>query len=201
MSCEACAQNVCESKQLMATASELAVAEPQASRLHEATTKCEAAGFNIYDVRDQRAFPPITYTAGEPEYGVITADPNAGLRLAQSRQLTLEGFNSGCVNPQGCVSNAQDGFACAGPVKEQTPFMRALYNDLNGPVAPGNFEYNPPSYVMGVKLDTVNSVTGWEQGTGGRPRWQAAGNVSPCTQTGAGPSGSQGAGASVGARK
>ena len=152
---------------------------PQTSRLHEATTECAAAGFNVYQTSDTRGSPPISYTAGEPRYGMLSADTNAGLRLPQSRPLNLDAYNSGCVNPQGCVSNPADGFTCSGPLQKPSMFLESLYQDLNAPFDPAKLEYNPPAYMMGIKNGTANSVTGWAKTATGLA-WMGAGNVQPC---------------------
>ena len=152
----------------MATAS----AEQPPSRLHETTSHCDAAGYRIYNTVDERRFPDVTYKSGEPQYGVLAADVNADLSLPQARPLSIESFNSGCLNPQGCVSNALDGFACPGPVKRLPAAMSALFAELNSPFAPENFEMQPPpSYVVGVKATGINSVLGWQKGPDGKPLW------------------------------
>lgn len=61
--------------------------------------------------------------------------------------------------------------------------MKLLYDDLNGPFMAGDFEYAPPSYMMGIKLNTVNSVTGWGMGAGGRPVWEEKSTRIPCAAT------------------
>jgi hypothetical protein len=150
------------------------------AKAHAVTTTCDAAGFNRYDTTMTGSGPPIQYTAGEPEYGVITNDVNAGLRLPQSRPLNLEEFNSGCVNPQGCVD--QKGYVCPGPVKTLSPFMSALYDELQSPVAPHSFDETvPPAYVTGIKETGVNSVAGWAR-DGSQLLWQAqSSNQQTCT--------------------
>ena len=138
--------------------------------MHAATTTCNEAGFKMYSTTDGRRLPGITYLSGEPSYGVVSTDVNSQLRLPQARPMTIESFNSGCVNPHGCVSG--DGFTCAGPVKSLAPAVRALYAELNSPFAPGSFELKPPpSYVVGVKASGINSVLGWQQGPDGKPIW------------------------------
>ena len=158
----------------IATASE---GHPEA---HAVVTQCKQAGFNKYDTMAQGSGPAILYTAGEPEYGVLTNDVNAGLRLPQARPLSLEQFNSGCVNPQGCVS--QKGYTCPGERKTLSPFMSALYDELQSPVAPDGFDFEtPPAYVTGVKATTVNSVAGWAR-DGSQLVWQSQSrNAQACT--------------------
>ena len=139
-------------------------------RLHEAQTACTRVGFNVTDSKDTYKHPAIFYDAAMPQYGMVSADPNAGLRMPQSRKLVLESFNSGCVNPHGCVNN--DGYECTGPVKQMSPHMAAVYEELNRPFAPNAFEYDPPAYVMGIKNNSVNSVTGWQTADNGEPKWK-----------------------------
>lgn len=154
---------------------------PDPARAHEAVTKCEPMGFNTYETLDQRASPAITYLSGEPSYGMITADTNAGLRMPQSRPLNLDAYNSGCVNPHTCVSSTELGFGCSGPVQQQAPMMEMLYNDLNSPFLSSEFEYTPKQYVMGIKNNTVNSVSGWNRGKAeGTYVWQESAVKVPC---------------------
>ena len=155
----------------------------QHSRLHAMETACEHRGFNTYETVDKRVLPSIISTSGEPNYGTITADVNAGLRFPQSRQMNLENFNSGCINPYGCVSNVEEGFACSGPLKEPSPALSTLYKHLNSPYAPNSFEMkNPPEYVVGIKESSVNSVLGWQR----KPNdptvleWHANAHREPC---------------------
>ncbi len=152
------------------------------SRLHDTTTRCEDAGFRVTDTVDQRVLPPVSYLSGEPTYGMLSVDVNGGLRLPQSRPLTVEAYNTGCVNPHGCVNNEQDGFGCLGPVKKESPFMRALYTELQMPYAPDSFEMQPPpDYVVGTKATGVNSVTGWRVTPEGRYLWeQESTQAVPC---------------------
>lgn len=86
-------------------------------------------GFNTYETLDQRASPAITYLSGEPSYGMITADTNAGLRMPQSRPLNLDAYNSGCVNPHTCVSSTELGFGCSGPLQQQVSLVRSYPHD------------------------------------------------------------------------
>jgi hypothetical protein len=140
--------------------------ESQASRLHATETHCKSAGFNTYETLDSRAFPPITYTSGEPTYGAVTADVNAGLRLPQSRPFSVDTFNSGCVNPHGCVNNAEGGFRCPGPVQTQTPTMRALFDELYAPFAPPGLEMSPPPRLRGGRESRRNQ---FRRGVAARP--------------------------------
>jgi hypothetical protein len=110
---------------------------------------------------------------------MITADTNAGLRMPQARPLTLDAYNSGCVNPHACVASAELGFNCSGPVQQQAPMMKMLYNDLNSPFLSTDFEYTPQQYMMGIKFNTVNSVTGWNRDAAGGYVWQEAATKVP----------------------
>ena len=146
--------------------------EVKPSLLHDATTVCQATGFNTYQSGNEQGYPQVYYTSGEPRYGMVVTDFNAGLRLPQSRPLVIDSYNSGCLNPHGCVNNQRDGFTCGGPVKVQTKYMRALYDDLNGPYAPNDFDLEPPAYVMGIKNGGINSVTGWAKNASGQLVWE-----------------------------
>lgn len=145
-----------------------------------AVTNCREAGFGKFDRLAKGSGPPILYTAGEPEYGVLTNDVNAGLRLPQARALSLEHFNSGCATLHGCVS--QKGYTCPGPPKTMSPFMSAMYDELQAPMAPDGFDLaTPPEYVTGVKTATVNSVAGWVR-DGAQLVWQSQSqNTEACT--------------------
>ena len=153
---------------------------PDAPRAHEATTKCEPFGFNTYETVDQRVLPKITYLSGEPAYGMITADTNAGLRMPQSRQFNIDAYNSGCVNPHSCVNSNELGFGCSGPVQQPAPMMKLLYDDLNAPFLSSDFEYKPTQYMMGIKNNTVNSVTGWNRDPAGTFVWEEGATTIPC---------------------
>ena len=151
--------------------------------MHATETRCEPMGFNMYETVDVRTMPAISYTSGEPRYGAITSDVNAGLRLPQARPLSLETFNSGCVNPHGCVSNFEDGFKCPGPLKTTNAQLSTLFDDLYAPYAPDNFEMmSPPAYVVGIKSTGVNSVLGWQSASKGALEWQLDSSRMTCAQ-------------------
>ena len=151
------------------------------ARMYSTETSCEPVSFNKYETTDKRTLPTISYTSGEPSYGTITADVNAGLRFPQARQLSIETYNSGCVNPYGCVSNPQEGFACHGAPKEPSPAISKLYSVLNKPYAPRSFELErPPDYVVGIKENGVNSVSGWQLDAAGKWEWQRDAHPEPC---------------------
>lgn len=148
--------------------------------MYSAETSCEPISFNTYETLDKQ-MPATAYSTGEPSYGMITADVNAGLRLPQARPMNVETYNSGCVNPYGCVSNPQEGVACAGPLKEPSPAILSLYSMLNKPFAPNGFEMkSPPAYVVGVKEKGVNSVSGWQVDAAGTWEWQRDAHTQPC---------------------
>ncbi len=147
------------------------------ARFHESTTTCEKTGVGTFDTRDGRVWPAIADLGGEPRYGMLSADANAGLRMPQARKLSLDAYNSGCVNPHGCVNT--EGFGCPGPVAAMGEELTQLYDELNKPAAPGRFEYSPPSYMMGIKSGTANSVTGWDVGADGQMAWKTGEQATP----------------------
>lgn len=147
------------------------------ARLHESATSCEQTGVGTFDTRDGLIWPAVAYMSGEPRYGMLSADANAGMRMPQSRKLSLDAYNSGCLNPHGCVNT--EGFKCTGPVASMGEELTELFTELNKSAAPAGFEYNPPSYMMGIKMDTVNSVTGWAVGADGQMAWKSSKQATP----------------------
>jgi len=154
--------------------------ETDTSRLHVGVSACASTAFNIYETTDLTTSSTILASAGEPKYGMLTVDSNAGLRQPQARSSHAESYNSGCTNPHGCVSNPKEGFLCPGSVRTQSPTMRKLYDELNRPYA-ANFDMlDPPEYVVGIKENSINSVSGWNDGgnrapiLGNVPRWKAS---------------------------
>ena len=141
---------------------------PDRAAAHEAATTCSEIRFNTFQTLDSRTAPAVSAAAPEPRYGEISRAPNLGLRFSQ-KTAGPESFNSGCVNPQGCVSS--QGFGCGGPARREPTYMAKLFDEMNAPLVDG-LEHNPPPYTMGVKNGSINSVTGWQTDPGGRPLWQ-----------------------------
>jgi len=113
--------------------------------------------------------------------GAITKGFNIGLSFPQSKPLNVETYNQGCADPWGCVDNL--GFSCKGAVSHFGPSMDAQFKRLNAAYEPSGLEYHPPAYAMGIKNGTVNSVTGWSRGAGGRPAWESHATTRlPCLQ-------------------
>lgn len=149
--------------------------------LHATVTSCQPISYNVYETLDKRSLPTVSQSSGEPHYGTITTDVNAGLRLPQARPMNIETFNSGCVNPHGCVSNIAEGFACPGPLKQPSSAISNLYDVLQAPYAPHNFEMKPPPpYVVGIKETSLNSVVGWRANKDGKQEWQTHAATQPC---------------------
>lgn len=148
----------------------LALAVPEAARMHDAQLSCgPTLAPQIFETKNDRTLPRTTYSSGEPHHGMITMDTNAKLTLPQSRPLTLDSFNSGCINPELCI-DAPDAM-CPGAIRKPSAEMVKRYDELYAPMAPGNFDLAAPAYVEGIKRDTVNSSSGWAT-QDGEPRWK-----------------------------
>ena len=107
--------------------------------------------------------PPLPDVMNYLKRGSIRHSPQAGLTNYQAPQMTYDMFNGGCVNPHGCKNSygysCQDGGKDPSLVEEnEAPSYAMLFASQVG-----NFEYNPPSYVMGVKDSGVNSNYGWKR--------------------------------------
>jgi hypothetical protein len=116
----------------------------------------------------------------EVERGSITKSWNAGLRNPQAKKLTVDTYNSGCVNPHGCVpgvsgnlSSEEPGFRCTGAAQTTGPALSKAYDFLNAPFLSGEYEFLPPKYMQGVKDFGPNSVTGWAHTASGGLLYQS----------------------------
>ena len=114
------------------------------------------------------------------ERGPITKAWNLGLRNPQAKKLTVDMYNSGCLDVHGCVPGVPGtlapgvpGFACTGAVQPMGAEMSAAYDYLNAPLLADGFEFHPPSYMMGIKDGGPNSVDGWRRAPGGGLAFQA----------------------------
>jgi hypothetical protein len=136
-------------------------------RMHTPVAYCREVGVRKYDTsnNDPDAEAPL-----EPRYGMISAAFNEGLRNPESKKGTVDAYNSGCINPQGCVNIDK---SCAGPLSKLSPGVSALYDSMQKTHVSPSFEFSPPEYVMGVKHNSINSVTGWSVRPDGKRTWQA----------------------------
>lgn len=135
---------------------------------HSEATRCGETALNTFEERNPDEF---SADCGEHcdafasvQRGAITKAFNVGLKPPQRKELNVDTYNQGCVNPWGCVSN--DGVSCLGTPQERfatTGFMHEQFRELNANYDPELSEYAPPSYAMGWKTGTANSVTGWQQ--------------------------------------
>ena len=136
----------------------------------------------MFEVKSTSAPPEIDVLQSENlQRGSITAAWNLGLRNPQAKLMSTEMYNSGCVNPQGCVNSL--GFKCVDqPVVRGGFALNSIYDTLNKPYMPDASEYKPPAYMMGMKNNTINSVTGWRKSGTGEFEWQqsAGKNASAC---------------------
>jgi hypothetical protein len=136
-----------------------------ATCLDNMSQSCQTIGFNKYEEQDMMLYPQIDVFP-LVERGNISPDWNAGLRMPQAKQITVDMYNSGCTAPWGCVSNT--GFRCNSGAKHseigkfydflQAPFMAGVYK--------GDLEYEPPEFMAGIKTGTFNSVNGWNAASG-----------------------------------
>ena len=103
------------------------------------------AGVNL--TKDGRLHPQITYSAQEPQYGMLTfnlKDSNNLRAVRMYAQPSIDSFNQGCINSHGCVNNT--GFTCMGS-KASPSQEKHLKNDLNMSYAPDNFDMKIPSRI------------------------------------------------------
>lgn len=140
--------------------------------LREDDSRCSEIGLNTFESRDTVRHPQVD-VMNMVARGAITKAWNLGLRNPQARRLTEDMYNGGCLDLHGCVPDADDdGFSCTGRVGSMGSAMSKAYDYLNQPMLPGNFEYQPPSYMMGIKNDGPNSVTGWQRLPNGSLAWE-----------------------------
>ena len=152
----------------------------QRPSLHAEARRCGEISLNTFEERNPDEFS--TSCGGDHcdafsdvKRGSISKAFNVGLKSPLRKEMNVDTYNQGCVNPWGCVNN--DGLLCVGSQEERRAswnFMREQYRDLNANYDPSLSELSPPSYSMGWKTGTVNSVTGWQRMPGSdRLVWQA----------------------------
>lgn len=153
--------------------------------LRDITTTCiernEQAGLNTFEEGSADPLPACGSDCdiySQVRRGAITKAFNLGLTFPQSKPLNVDTYNQGCLDPWGCVNN--EGFTCRGAASGFSPFMDERLRDLNLPLDPTRLEYHPPRYMMGIKDNSVNSVTGWQKDAAGRARWTQGLVPMPC---------------------
>jgi hypothetical protein len=134
--------------------------------VHVPVQYCREVGVRKYDTSNN---DPNAGASLEPRYGMISAAFNEGLRNPESKTGTVDAYNSGCINPQACINIDK---SCAGPLSKLSPAMDALYTSMEKSHVSPSFEFSPPEYVMGVKHNSINSVTGWGMLSNGKRTWQ-----------------------------
>jgi hypothetical protein len=144
--------------------------------LHDEHSRCSEIGLNTFEESDTVRYPQgdVMNTVAR---GAITKSWNLGLRNPQAKKLTVDMYNSGCVDLHGCVPGVPGdpdvpGFGCAGGVGSMGPAMSKAYNYLNSPLLADSFEFNPPDYMLGVKGSGPNSVDGWKRTPQGSLVWE-----------------------------
>ena len=130
--------------------------------LHNVTNSCTETSLNTWESTSTSLPPSIdVLNSSNLRRGMITSVPNLGLQQRQSKKMSYNHYNSGCLNPQGCVNSG--GVTCPGSVRQGSPEINSMYKFLNAPLMADNSEYYPPKYMMGWKAGSVNSVSGWEK--------------------------------------
>lgn len=144
--------------------------------LHAANTKCTEDRFNKFETKNTLKYPQgdIMNTVSR---GMVSPTWNLGLRNPQAKKLTIDHYNSGCVTPSGCVPQAPGGlapdvpgFQCFGTTESFGKEISKAYDYLNAPLLGDGFEFTPPSYMQGIKIDGPNSVSGWDRPSRGAAR-------------------------------
>jgi hypothetical protein len=142
--------------------------------LQAAETRCiqDSGRFNTFETENTLDYPQgdIMNTVAR---GMVSPVWNLGLRNPQAKKLTIDHYNGGCITPAGCVpdiSGEPDGFRCFGSKESFGKEITRAYNYLNAPLLADGFEYTPPSYMQGIKVDGPNAATGWERPLPGLPR-------------------------------
>lgn len=133
-------------------------------------TACGEIGFNTYETRNKMAYPEGD-VMNQVARGPIYKNWNAGLRNPQAKKLSVDVFNGGCDDSYGCVGVS--GFSCdAAGRKKSSPALDKAYAYLNAPFMEDGYEFDPPSYMMGIKDSGPNSVDGWKRTASGSVVWQ-----------------------------
>jgi hypothetical protein len=148
--------------------------------LHDEHSRCSEIGLNTFETLDTVRYPhgDIMNAVGV-ERGAITKSWNLGLRNPQAKKLTVDMYNSGCLDLHGCVPGvpgtlAPDvpGFGCGGRVGSMGPAMSKAYDFLNAPFLEDGFEFKPPDYMQGIRDAGPNSVLGWARAPSGIRVWE-----------------------------
>lgn len=153
-------------------------------RHHAASERCGETDLNTFEQRNPDEFSSSCGAYCDAfagvQRGAITKAFNVGLRMPQRKELNVDTYNQGCLNPWGCVNN--DGYSCVGPVEQRFgAFMRDQFRALNAPYDPSQAEYAaPPVYSMGWKSGGPNAVTGWLPSERGFIWEKAAPTQLPC---------------------
>lgn len=132
--------------------------------------KCGEISTNTFEDLNLARYPEGDIL-NEVKRGAIYKGWNLGLRNPQAKKLSIDSYNSGCVDLHGCVET--QGFSCppTGPVSFSTA-MSETYDYLNAPFLPDGFEFTPPAYIMGIKDTGPNSVDGWQTAPNGVMAWK-----------------------------
>jgi hypothetical protein len=161
-----------------------ATAEASSATLHEPTNTCLERSFNTFEEGSADPWPACGSHCdvfSQVHRGAITKDFNLGLSFPQSKPLSVDTYNQGCLNPWGCVDTGDQ--ACRGRGSGFDAFMDTRFRQLSQPLDPSQLEYHPPRYMMGVKAGGLNSVSGWEKTPQGQWAWQLASRERvPCPQ-------------------
>lgn len=147
--------------------------------LQETESSCKQVQdrFNQWETRDDLRYPQGD-VMNQVARGMISAEWNLGLRNSQKKAFTVDAYNSGCVDPWGCVGSPPGGpdvpgFRCPGKTSTLSPEMQATFAFLNAPMCPDGAEYRPPAYVLKPDAFGPNSVAGWvRQPQTNEYRWQ-----------------------------
>jgi|LauGreDrversion2_5_1035112.scaffolds.fasta_scaffold00665_9 hypothetical protein len=156
--------------------------------LHDASTVCAEriaeVGLNTFEEGSADPWPGCGSKCdvfSQVNRGAITKGFNVGLTHQQSKALNVDVYNQGCSNPWGCVSNGE--FSCRAPESRFGPYMDSHFKELNKAYDPSGTQYHPPQYMMGIKNEGINSVTGWKKATRGDFLWkERSENKVPCPE-------------------
>ena len=141
--------------------------------LHEQGEACQPISFNTWETQSTEVYPApdvMNYV----KRGFIQRAENLGLRTPQGVMGHYDGFNSGCLDVHGCANNLQpNGYICPGKgLVSMGKEMKAAYSVLNSPFDSSGSEWNPPSYMMGIKDSGPNSVYGFAPAENGMKVYQ-----------------------------